>query len=263
MTGRSSSPPALTDAQVRIYGVKNQPAPDDLGRNRPDPAEQAFLANGVGKIIRELREAAGYSRRVLAKRAALHPGTLVKIEYGQRRPTTMSLRAIARGLDPDHEQGLWERLVQASGHSIREPSDGSAAHYRRMAEEALRRGEFAQPSSVQRCIDEHRRANAMEAALRQEVTDLDLGLIDPDDFHDYLAERREEIRQIRQAAGQMVIKVGGYTRHIPDALTPHTQPVSPLVSDTSPVMETSDPTLEGNQQGTGRSSAPNKEGTDQ
>ena len=100
----------------------------------------------------------------------------------------------------------------------------------------------------------------MEAELRQELFDLDPW--DPD-FHEYLAERREEIRQIRQAAGQMVIKVGGYTRHIPDALTPHTQGLSPLVSDTSPVLETSDPTLEANQQGTGRSSAPNKEGTDQ
>lgn len=51
--------------------------------------------------LRELRDAAGYSRATLAARAGLSPGHLLRIEHGRREPTLSMIVHLARALKVD------------------------------------------------------------------------------------------------------------------------------------------------------------------
>jgi ribosome-binding protein aMBF1 (putative translation factor) len=74
------------------------------------PEERARIRDGAGAIIRAERQARGVTLKALAARSALHHSTIHRIERGKYRPGTMTLRAISQGLDPDHDQQLYERL---------------------------------------------------------------------------------------------------------------------------------------------------------
>jgi transcriptional regulator with XRE-family HTH domain len=52
----------------------------------------------VGATVRELREACGVSREVLAVNAGLGVGTLARLELGRSDPSWSTLRALATAL---------------------------------------------------------------------------------------------------------------------------------------------------------------------
>lgn len=61
-----------------------------------DVARSTSLA--VGATVRELREARGVSREVLAVNAGLGTGTLARLELGRSDPPWSTLRAVATAL---------------------------------------------------------------------------------------------------------------------------------------------------------------------
>lgn len=56
------------------------------------------LLRQLGHRVRTAREAAGYSREVLAERADIHTNTIGMIERGEINPSFLVLVAVARGL---------------------------------------------------------------------------------------------------------------------------------------------------------------------
>ena len=53
---------------------------------------------GLGKAIRELRTAGGFSQEALGERAEIHPTWISHIESGRINPTWGNVRRIAKGL---------------------------------------------------------------------------------------------------------------------------------------------------------------------
>lgn len=52
-----------------------------------------------GKLLRQFREAAGWSQAELAERAAVHRRTVIKIERGERDPNWTTAIALAKALE--------------------------------------------------------------------------------------------------------------------------------------------------------------------
>ena len=86
---------------------------------RPDPAEQARLAAGLGAILHADRVQGGWSTRRLAVAAGCSRSSVRRLETGERRPRRSMLAALAGVLDPAGAAGLTDRLVAAAGASLR------------------------------------------------------------------------------------------------------------------------------------------------
>jgi transcriptional regulator with XRE-family HTH domain len=58
---------------------------------------------GAAEVIRRAREAAGLSKRELARRAGTSPAAIVAYEAGEREPTFRTLRRLVRAAGYDSE----------------------------------------------------------------------------------------------------------------------------------------------------------------
>jgi len=68
------------------------------------------------QLLRECREAAGLSQNALARRVDINPGTINRLEAGEREPTGRDqVLALATGIGLDREQT--DRLVAAAGYA--------------------------------------------------------------------------------------------------------------------------------------------------
>lgn len=80
---------------------------------------------GFGNLLATFRQQSGLSQNALARRAGVNPGTVNRLESGQRAPTNRDLvllLADALGLDATER----DRLLAAAGH-LPIAFDGSAA----------------------------------------------------------------------------------------------------------------------------------------
>lgn len=89
----------------------------------------------LGRKIRQMREAKGYSQIALAEKAMIAQSTLSYIEAGKKSPTFETLRAIGEGLGVSVAELL--RLSEAEGNKT---SVKSAESYRDfLTEEELKK----------------------------------------------------------------------------------------------------------------------------
>ncbi len=66
-------------------------------------------AENVGKRIRSLRRASGWTLEVLAERSGLHPNFLGLVERGTKNPSLDTIVLVARGLNVE-PQSLFDGL---------------------------------------------------------------------------------------------------------------------------------------------------------
>jgi DNA-binding XRE family transcriptional regulator len=75
----------------------------------------------LGATVRELREARGVSREVLAVEAGLGTGTLARLELGKSDPPWSTLRAVAAAL----EVTMSDLTAAVEAHELADPLEGS------------------------------------------------------------------------------------------------------------------------------------------
>lgn len=91
---------------------------------RPEGAEAARLASGVGRLIGEERRARGWSLAELGRRSGVTAGSISGYERGRVRPSWKSLCQLAVAFCPDSRpaaQALALRLAEATGPSLAGP----------------------------------------------------------------------------------------------------------------------------------------------
>jgi transcriptional regulator with XRE-family HTH domain len=76
----------------------------------------------VGRRIREVREELGMPVTVLARRSGVAPGTVYRIESGDRTPSMSLLERLARELRTEPAELLKEPVPKASAPSAGQPS---------------------------------------------------------------------------------------------------------------------------------------------
>ena len=86
---------------------------------RPIPGAEVPQLEALGARVRQLREAAGLSRRKLADQAAVDKSTIERIEKGIRRTRRSTLERIVAGLVAEVEQPVvLEELVALAGPAL-------------------------------------------------------------------------------------------------------------------------------------------------
>lgn len=108
---------------------------------RPDAAEQAQLAAGLGALLRDLRQVHDMPVRDLEKRSGVSRSTISRLEHGLRRPRRSGLGWLAWALDAENVTLVKDRLCEAAGDSLVSESRWSERlHVRRMARQLARGG---------------------------------------------------------------------------------------------------------------------------
>jgi transcriptional regulator with XRE-family HTH domain len=100
------------------------PPDETLIRTQPGEVtgpERDHLANGFGKMLRNMRTTQGFSQTQLKRLAGVTQPYISYLERGLRRPTPDVIEALARALVPEDQQPyLIQRLTEEAGDSIRE-----------------------------------------------------------------------------------------------------------------------------------------------
>jgi transcriptional regulator with XRE-family HTH domain len=124
---------ALDDAAVRMRTFEPVQRVQTGARVRrqspgdPSPEEQAFLAAGFGRRLKELRALAGLTQERASALAGMHRASLAHLERGTRRPTADSVRALVAVLTPP------KRMANATANELRQLAGSSwrTSHKRR------------------------------------------------------------------------------------------------------------------------------------
>jgi transcriptional regulator with XRE-family HTH domain len=124
----------------------------------------------LGALVESLRLAAGLSGRALARRAAVAPSTVCRLERGLLRPRPSLLMAIGNALDPDRQREIRAELTAAAGPSMAEDTRGWVRRRRRAIERGWLTGDVPLPSRIDRAIRLH---NASAQAWRAGMAALD------------------------------------------------------------------------------------------
>lgn len=135
----------------------------------------------------------------LADRAAVSHWMIYALEKGLRRRGTVTLAALAWGLDPDDFEPMRARLVAAAGPDLRRSSDGWARYHARHVGQALAAGQLALPSDLQDRIDAWRFFHKVQAEAFS-LIDGPATLEDLDRAQNLLAEAAE----LREFAGPAI-----------------------------------------------------------
>lgn len=112
---------------------------------RPEAAEQALIAGGVGALLQQLRGERRMSVRDLEGRSGVARSTISRVERGLRRPRRSMLGWLAWGLDAENVVPLTMQLAVAAGDSLIADSRWSARTHARHAVDALVRGTLPVP----------------------------------------------------------------------------------------------------------------------
>lgn len=115
---------------------------------RPEAAEQAVIAAGVGALLRQLRTERRMSVRDLEARSGVTRSTISRVEHGLRRPRRSMLGWLAWGLDAENVVPLTRQLAAAAGDSLIAESRWSQRTHARQAADALRRGTLPVPLAL-------------------------------------------------------------------------------------------------------------------
>jgi transcriptional regulator with XRE-family HTH domain len=108
---------------------------------RPDAAEQAQLAAGLGALLRGLRQFYGIPVRDLETRSGVSRSTISRLEHGLRRPRRSVLGWLAWGLDAENVTLIKDRLCEAAGDSlVCESRWSERLHVRRLSRQLARGG---------------------------------------------------------------------------------------------------------------------------
>lgn len=120
--------------QFLVRGVSMRPV-----TGRPEAAEQAHIAEGVGALLQLLRGERQMSVRDLEARSGVTRSTISRIERGLRRPRRSTLGWLAWGLDADNVVPITQQLAAAAGDSLIAESRWSERTHARHAADALMR----------------------------------------------------------------------------------------------------------------------------
>jgi transcriptional regulator with XRE-family HTH domain len=112
---------------------------------RPEAAEQALIAGGVGALLQQLRGERRMSLRDLEGRSGVTRSTISRVERGLRRPRLSMLGWLAWGLDAENVVPLARQLAVAAGDSMIAESRWSERMHARHAIDALYRGTMPVP----------------------------------------------------------------------------------------------------------------------
>jgi transcriptional regulator with XRE-family HTH domain len=74
-------------------------------------ASSNSLGPFVGTVVRTLREANGWSQEELALRAKIYPNQISLLESAKRHSTLPTLEKVARALDVECYELLWQALM--------------------------------------------------------------------------------------------------------------------------------------------------------
>lgn len=163
---------------------------------RTGPAEGAQLAGTVGRLLREAREAVGFSAESLARGMGAAGTTITRLERGERRPRAALLADAAAVLHPRNPGPLMTRLAAAAGDSLR--ADTPASLHQRAR--GRRRAQREQQALWARAS----RAQAASLELYRELAHIDpstdAGLDDAEAYFARRAELEREERFARHAA---------------------------------------------------------------
>jgi transcriptional regulator with XRE-family HTH domain len=111
----------------------------------PDAVERYELARTVGAAVRALREAAGMSQEILARRMGAARSTVERLEAGRRRPTPSLLASVVvaagrtappRPADHRAEVQALTQLLDAAGASLAVDTAGGVARRERRLHDA-------------------------------------------------------------------------------------------------------------------------------
>lgn len=134
----------------------------------------------VGSLVRALRLECGLTMSALARRSAVAPSTISRLERGELRPRPSLLTVVASGLDPDRQRELREMLLAAAEGCLAPDTAGWQRYRWRRQELGWNTGEVPLPSDLARRVAAHKRAaEARRAAYaivdrRGPLTDADL-----------------------------------------------------------------------------------------
>jgi len=106
---------------------------------RPEAAEQALIAGGVGALLEQLRAERHMSLRDLEGRSGAARSTISRVERGLRRPRRSMLGWLAWGLDAENVVPLTAQLAAAAGDSMIAESRWSERMHARRTVDALYR----------------------------------------------------------------------------------------------------------------------------
>jgi transcriptional regulator with XRE-family HTH domain len=166
MTTRASRPRGHRVA--RAPGTRATPGTHPAGE-RLDPADLAAVA----ALVRELRRDAGLPALALARRSAVAPSTVYRLEAAKLRPRMSLLSAIALGIDPDRQAELLAKLAAAAGDALKAEGRGWWRYRRRRLERGILAGTTPLPSRLETALRLHREADAAWASgmalLRQPI----------------------------------------------------------------------------------------------
>jgi transcriptional regulator with XRE-family HTH domain len=110
---------------------------------------------GLGAAVRGARERCGISRRSLADATGLNARTIARIERGERRTRSRTLRIIAEVLSDD-PYGLVNRLISVAGPALAPESqyaekiEARRLKRRRRIDVLHHRADYACPTSTSR-----------------------------------------------------------------------------------------------------------------
>jgi len=154
--------------------------------------------------VRVLREDAGLSALALARRSAVAPNTVYRLQGGQLRPRLSLLSALALGIDPDRQHELLARLAAAAGGAVAPETGGWWRYRRRRLERGILAGTTPLPSGLADALRLHREADAAWASgmamLRQ-----------PARFGEGERLLDESLRLRAEAGPPVSLKVGKHT----------------------------------------------------
>lgn len=112
----------------------------------------------VGSLIRELRLERGLSMSGLARRCAVAPSTISRLERGELRPRRSLLMAIGWGLDPDRRGELREMLLAAAGDCLAADTPGWEGYRFRRQVIGMNKGTVPLPVDTARRVAAHVRS---------------------------------------------------------------------------------------------------------
>jgi len=122
MARRPASAANLPDIPLTLEMIFNRQELDDAA---PNPEAAGQPETGLGRRLRDLRQARGLSIRALSKHSGLAINTLSMIENGRNSPSVSTLQVLARALPRLFRHRGGGRTCCCPGHLQPRPERGS------------------------------------------------------------------------------------------------------------------------------------------